>query len=83
MEEGYTRRIYLPDVRGRERYLRVTWHRDSSTLVWSQWQGDRCVASTRVSLADSLPLAELILDALEGTAPPPLAAVRQERTAGS
>jgi hypothetical protein len=84
VEEGFTRRVFVPDVRGRDRYLRVTWHKESATLVWSQWQGDRCIGSTRVSLADSLQLVDMITGAIEETDPPPLAAAGpQERKVGN
>ena len=68
MEEGFSRRLFLPDVRGEERYLRVTWHRDSSTLVFSHWRGDVCVASTPISLNDASRLIGLVVGALKEAA---------------
>ena len=68
MEEGFSRRLFLPDVRGEERYLRVTWHRDSSTIVFSHWRGDVCVASTPISLNDASRLIGLVVGALKDAA---------------
>lgn len=65
VEEGYTRRLFLPDVRGPHRYLRVTWHRESATIVCSHWQDDVCIASTPVSLEDATQLIGLIVGALK------------------
>ena len=70
MEEGFSRRLFLPDVRGEERYLRVTWHRDSSTIVFSHWRGDVCVASTPISLNDASRLIGLVVGALKEAAYP-------------
>ena len=68
MEEGFHRRLFLPDVRGPHRYLRVTWHKEISTVVWSIWQDDVCVASTAVSLEDASTLIGLIVGALREAA---------------
>lgn len=72
MEEGFTRRLFLPDVRGAERYLRVTWHKDTSTVVFSHWHGDVCVSSTPVSLEDASKLVGLVVGALKEAALGPL-----------
>jgi hypothetical protein len=32
--------VILADVRGGDQYLRTTWHPDSSTIVFSHWNGD-------------------------------------------
>jgi hypothetical protein len=60
VEEGTRRRVYLRDARNGDRYLRVTWHPESETLVWSQWQGDVCVASTPVKVEDAAQLVGLL-----------------------
>ncbi len=75
MEEGFSRRVFLPDVRGEERYLRVTWHRDTSTIVFSHWRGDVCVASTPISLNDASRLIGLVVGALKEAAAYPANAV--------
>jgi hypothetical protein len=68
VEEGFTRRLFLPDVRGADRYLRVTWHKDSSTVVFSHWHNDVCVSSTPVSLEDATKLIALMVGALKEAA---------------
>lgn len=68
MEEGFTRRLFLPDVRGTDRYLRVTWHKDTSTVVFSHWHADVCVSSTPISLEDATKLIGLMVGALKEAA---------------
>ena len=53
-------RVFLADGRGGDRYLRVTFHPDTDTVVFSHWHGDVCVASTPVSLAEAAKLIELL-----------------------
>lgn len=69
MERGADHRVLLPDQRGSERCLRVTWHRTSSTVVFSHWVGDACVATTSVALRDAAQLVDLISGAIEDAAP--------------
>lgn len=73
MEEGVTRRLFLPDARGSHRYLRVTWHKETSTIVLSHWQDEVCVASTPVPLEDATKLIGLIVGALKEAATSPRA----------
>lgn len=68
MEEGFNRRLFIPDVRGSHRYLRVTWHKETSTIVLSHWQDEVCLASTPVSLQDATKLIGLIVGALKEAA---------------
>lgn len=68
MEETRTRSLVLPDVRGEERYLRVTWHPLTSTVVFSHWTGSVCTASTPVSLPQASQIIELLVSALRGLA---------------
>ena len=68
MEEGFERRLYFPDVRGGGRYLRVTWHSDTSTIVLSHWRDDVSAASTPISLPDATRLIGLIVGALQESA---------------
>lgn len=82
VEEGYTRRLFLPDVRGAGRYLRVTWHRDTSTVVFSHWQGDVCVSSTAVALDEASKLVGLIVGALKETALRPIEAAKPTSSNG-
>lgn len=68
MEEGDARRLFIPDTRGPDRHLRITWHRENSTVVFSHWQNDVCVASTPVALKDASRLIGLLVDALKDSA---------------
>ena len=64
MEECKTRTVAIGDVRGNERWLRVTWHPDTQTVVFSHWNGEVCSASTPVRLGDATKVMELVLRAL-------------------
>lgn len=68
MEEGRTRTVLLGDARDTDRYLRVTWHPGSSTVVFSHWNGPVCAASTPVELDDASHLVELLVGALREAA---------------
>lgn len=68
MEEGFTRRLFLPDVRGARRYLRVTWHQETSTVVFSHWQDDVCVATAQIGLRDATQLISLLVGVLKESA---------------
>ena len=57
------RRIYVPDVRGDDSYLRMTWHAEQRVVVVSQWDGPVCTAATRLDVAD----APEIISFLAGT----------------
>jgi hypothetical protein len=61
-------RVYLADIRGRDLYLRATWHPESSTIVFSHWDGEVCTASTPVALVDSTKLIDLQIRALSEVA---------------
>jgi hypothetical protein len=61
-------RVFLADVRGGDQYLRTTWHPDSSTIVFSHWNGEMCLASTPVALTDSTKLIDLMVRALSEVA---------------
>ncbi len=60
MEEGRARTVLLSDARDPDRYLRVTWHPDSGTVVFSHWHGAVCAASTPVSLSEASRLADVL-----------------------
>ena len=64
VEEDKTRRVAIDDVRGNQRWLRVTWHPDTNTVVFSHWNGEVCSASTPVRLGDATKVTELVLRAL-------------------
>ena len=64
VEEVRTRSLVLPDVRGQERSLRITWHPATSTVVFSHWTGSVCTASTPVSLPEASRIIDLLVDGL-------------------
>src|SRR5580698_8628806 len=68
MDEGRTRTLVLDDSRGDERFLRVTWHPSSSTLVFSHWNGPVCTASTPVTLPEASKIIALVVSALRDVA---------------
>jgi hypothetical protein len=63
-----SRRAFLADVRGDDRYFRATWHPDTSVVVLSHWIGEVCTASTPVALADVSQLIGLLVNALQEAA---------------
>ena len=75
-DSGHTRdvaveppnRIFLADRRGGDQYLRATWHPESSTIVFSHWVGEVCVASTPVALTEATRLIDLQVRALSEVA---------------
>ncbi|HWE57453.1 MAG TPA: hypothetical protein VG435_18245 [Acidimicrobiales bacterium] len=69
-ERGRTETVVLSDVRDADRCLRVTWHPDTGTVVFSHWNGPMCAASTPVDLADASRLVELLVGALRHQAEP-------------
>lgn len=80
VEEGFSRRLVLPDVGGANRYLRATWHEETSTIVFSHWHEDVCVSSTPVSLVEATKLIGMMVGAWQeaalrpgetATTPPP------------
>lgn len=61
-------RLILADLRGGGRYLRVSWHAETATLVVSHWVGDVCVASTPLGLTEAARMIGLLVGALQDTA---------------
>jgi hypothetical protein len=66
--EAPPNRVFLPDVRGGDQYLRATWHPESATVVFSHWNGEVCMASTPVALTDCTELMQLQIRALSQVA---------------
>jgi hypothetical protein len=62
--------LYLADSRDAGRHMRVTWHPDTETIVFSHWVGDSCVASTHLAAGDASSLVALLTDALRNVYPP-------------
>jgi hypothetical protein len=56
------------DVRGVERCLRVSWHRDLGLVVVSVWRGDMCVGTVRLPRED---VPALITTLAQGLGEPP------------
>lgn len=71
-------RVLVPQALGSDEFLRVTWHETRELIVFSHWDGDRCVAATPVRITDIAELVSLISRAAaHGTTasawPPPAA----------
>lgn len=69
-DDAKRRRVLVPQALGADEFLRVTWHEDRTVMVFSHWQGDRCVAATPVRVSDIAELAELTVSALASTVHP-------------
>jgi hypothetical protein len=61
----------VPQALGSDEFLRVTWHEARQVMVFSHWDGDRCVAATPVRVADIADLAELTAEAVASSADAP------------
>lgn len=57
-------RVVVPDRRPGDRSLRVTWHADTQTVVFSHWVEGLCVASTPVSVGDATEVARFLTEVL-------------------
>jgi hypothetical protein len=82
-----SRRVFIQDARGGERFLRATWHADGATVVMSSWEGDVCVAATPVRVEDTAELIGMLARALAAAAvaasnpePAPVAPSWRERS---
>lgn len=58
----------MPQALGADEFLRVTWHDGRRLMVFSQWDGDRCVAATPVRVDQLGELAELVVTAFTRSA---------------
>ena len=54
----------LGDSREDGRFLRVTWHPNTHTVVFSHWSGTVCTASTPVKLFEASKVIDLLVAAL-------------------
>ncbi len=81
VEEIRTRTLALPDIRGEDRFLRISWHPSSSTVVFSHWVGSVCIASTPVSLPDASRVIDLLVGALRGVVSAPQETERHSQPA--
>jgi len=68
VEEKRARSLVLTDAHGGDRFLRVTWHPASSTIVFSHWTGTVCTASTPVKLPEASKIVDLVVSSLRDVA---------------
>lgn len=61
---AFTHRVFLPHALGADEFLRVTFHAADGVVVFSHWDGPRCIAATPVSVTDTPELATLLVQAL-------------------
>jgi hypothetical protein len=59
-----TRSLTIPDARGQDATLRVTWHPEHRKIVLSHWRDGLCVASTPIELAEVSALIGVLADSL-------------------
>jgi hypothetical protein len=60
--------VFVPDSRGVDQFLRVTWHDDARQFVLSVWQGELCVAAVRIGAHDAPELVRILVDGLADAA---------------
>lgn len=60
--------MLVPQALGSDEFLRVTWHDGRRLMVFSQWDGDRCVTATPVKVDQLGELAELVVTAFTRSA---------------
>jgi hypothetical protein len=65
-------RVLLHQALSDDEFLRVTWHEHNDVFVFSQWQGDTCVATTPVSVEELGDLASMRVSALSHRAKQPV-----------
>lgn len=58
-------RLLIEDVRANQGFLRVSVHEAAGVVVFSHWQGDVCVAATRVPMTALPDLVEMLGGTLE------------------
>ena len=57
-------RVVVPDRRPGDRSLRVTWHAETQTVVFSHWVEGLCVATTPVSVRDAAEVGRFLSEVL-------------------
>ena len=65
-------RVFLPQALGADEFLRVTWHESDRVVVFSHWQGERCIAASPMLVTDATDLTALLVDALGDAASNPI-----------
>ncbi|QGG94953.1 hypothetical protein [Actinomarinicola tropica] len=66
-------RVFVEDARGGDAYLRATWHPEGRQFVISHWQGNVCLAATRVPVEAAPQLIGLLAGALGDVVSPTVA----------
>ena len=55
---------WLPDARGGDRALRVSWHADEGCAVLSVWRGGTCTGTARLAAGEVAELVAALADGL-------------------
>ena len=55
---------WLPDARGTDRALRVTWHLEAGCVVLSTWRDGRCSSTARLAPAEAARLVGALAEGL-------------------
>jgi hypothetical protein len=64
----FARRVFVEDSRRNGLFLRVTWHPEARQFVVSNWDGEVCLAATRVAVEDASELIGLLANGLADAA---------------
>jgi hypothetical protein len=59
--------VLVPDARGVDRFVRVTWHAADELFVISTWDGEVCTGAVRVAPADLGDLVALLTGGIAAT----------------
>ena len=60
---------WVPDARGADRMLRVSWHHEADVAVLSFWRGDTCAGTARIERAAVPELVAALVAGLAEQAP--------------
>ena len=66
---AFARRVIVEDARRDDTYARVTGHAEEGVFVISHWQGDVCMAATRVPVEAAPDIIGLLVKGLAESAP--------------
>ena len=72
---AFPHRVFVPDSRGDEFFLRVTYHENERLFVVSTWEHDRCTAAIRIPVEAAPDLVTLLVNGLASAAGAPPASV--------
>ena len=68
---AFPHRVFVPDSRGDEFFLRVTYHEPERLFVVSTWEHDRCTAAIRIPVSSAPELVTLLVNGLASAAGAP------------